>query len=240
MRTRKTVVLASIILAIAIVPAARAHAQEKPKPAPKATNPAFAPVTDDPKLPRVLLIGDSISIGYTLPVRELLSGKANVHRAPVNCGPSSRGVENIDSWLGNGRWDVIHFNFGIHDTVYFGDDGKRSKPGVGRHQVPIEDYEKNLRTLVARMKATGAKVIFATTTPVPDGTSTSIAGDEVEYNRVAARLMQQQEVAVNDLYAFAKPRLGELQRPMDVHFTPEGSQALGEQVAATIEGALRK
>ena len=51
-------------------------------------DPAFAPVTDDPKLPRVLLIGDSISIGYTIPVRKLLEGKANVHRIWENGGPT--------------------------------------------------------------------------------------------------------------------------------------------------------
>ena len=67
-------------------------------------NPAFAPVEDDPELPRVLLIGDSISIGYTVPTRELLAGVANVHRIPVNGGPTTRGVEAIDEWLGGEPW----------------------------------------------------------------------------------------------------------------------------------------
>jgi hypothetical protein len=231
----RAIVLASLLALLA--PAISAYGQEA-KAKPKATNPAFAPITDDPKLPRVLLIGDSISIGYTLPVRTLLAGKANVHRPATNCGPSSRGVENIDQWLGTGKWDVIHFNFGIHDTVYYGEDGKRSKPGVGRHQVPIADYENNLKMMIAKMKATGAKVIFATTTPVPEGTSTSIAGDEVEYNRVASKLVQEAGGTVDDLYSFAKPRLSEIQRPRDVHFTTEGSQALAEQVVSSIQQAL--
>ncbi|MBL8830000.1 MAG: SGNH/GDSL hydrolase family protein, partial [Planctomycetaceae bacterium] len=72
-------------------------------------------VQDDPKLPRVLLIGDSVSRGYTQATRKALAGKANVHRAPANCGPTASGVKNIDVWLGDGKWDVIHFNFGIHD-----------------------------------------------------------------------------------------------------------------------------
>lgn len=46
-----------------------------------------APITDTPGLPRVLLIGDSISMGYTLPVRDLLKGRANVHRIPENGTP---------------------------------------------------------------------------------------------------------------------------------------------------------
>src|SRR5690606_1319408 len=72
-------------------------------------------VKDDPRLPRVLLIGDSVSRGYTAAVRKALAGKANVHRAPANCGPTSLGLNKLDVWLGSGKWDVIHFNFGIHD-----------------------------------------------------------------------------------------------------------------------------
>jgi len=74
-------------------------------------------VQDDPKLPRVLLIGDSVSRGYTQAVRRALAGKANVHRAPANCGPTATGLKKMDVWLGDGKWDVIHFNFGIHDRA---------------------------------------------------------------------------------------------------------------------------
>jgi hypothetical protein len=56
-------------------------------PAPRPPNPAYARVADDPALPRVLLIGDSISIGYTVAVRDRLKGRANVHRPTTNCGP---------------------------------------------------------------------------------------------------------------------------------------------------------
>ena len=74
-------------------------------------------VKDDPKLPRILLIGDSVSRGYTQPTRKALAGKANVHRAPANCGPTASGLKNLDAWLGEGKWDVSHFNFGIHDRA---------------------------------------------------------------------------------------------------------------------------
>ena len=66
-------------------------------------NPAYASITDTPGLPRVLLIGDSISVGYTLPVRALLRGQANVHRLPENGGPTIRGLEQIDGGLGPAR-----------------------------------------------------------------------------------------------------------------------------------------
>src|SRR3954453_16764697 len=86
----------------------QAGAQDTAKPkakAKRAPNPDLAQVEDRPGLPRVLLIGHSTSMGYTLPVREALAAKANVHPPPANCGPTSRGVEMIDSWLGDGRWD---------------------------------------------------------------------------------------------------------------------------------------
>ena len=110
------------------------------------SNPAFAWVEDDPALPRVLLIGDSISIGYTVAVREALAGAANVHRIPVNGGDTRRGLENLDAWLGEGKWDVIHFNWGLHDL-------KRLKDGQldasSEREVTLETYAANLRTLVS-------------------------------------------------------------------------------------------
>ncbi|MGC3972626.1 MAG: SGNH/GDSL hydrolase family protein [Pirellulales bacterium] len=101
-------------------------------------------ITEDPNLPRVLLIGDSISMGYTLPVRELLKGKANVLRVPMNGGPTTRGLESMKDWLGDGRWDVIHFNWGLHDLKFMPE---------GHRQVELEAYTKNLRELVKQMKA---------------------------------------------------------------------------------------
>jgi acyl-CoA thioesterase-1 len=116
----------------------------------------FKPIVDDPALPRVLLIGDSISIGYTLPVRELLKGKANVHRPPTNCGPTTKGIESIDDWLGDGNWDVIHFNWGLHDLKF----PPPTSPDKGDdNAVPIKEYRQNLSTLVRRMKETGATLV---------------------------------------------------------------------------------
>lgn len=191
-----------------------------------AQDPAFAKVTDDPQLPRVLLIGDSISIGYTVPVREALAGKANVHRAPTNCGPTINGIKEIDKWLAGGKWDVIHFNFGLHDL----------KQINGKHQVGIEDYENNLRTLAEKLKATGAKVIWCSTTPVPEGklNPPRSFGDVAKFNEAAARVMKDLEMPTNDLYTFALERQADIQKKNDVHFTAAGSKVLGEEVARQI------
>lgn len=199
---------------------------------PPARDPAFLPVHEMPGLPRVLLIGDSISIGYTPAVRELLKGKANVHRIGENGGPTSNGVAKIDAWLGTFEWDVVHFNFGLHDLKLMDN---------GRHQVEPAEYEKNLRALVARLKQTGAKLIFATTTPVPEGkvSPPRNPADVAAYNAVALTVMKDTGVAVDDLYEFALPRLKEIQRPVNVHYTSEGYAALAQRVAASIEAALK-
>ena len=82
------------------------------------------PVPNNPSLPRVLLIGDSISIGYTLPVREQLAGTANVQRIPENGGPTALGLAKLEAWLGTNRWDVFHFNRALHDlNIHFTAEG---------------------------------------------------------------------------------------------------------------------
>jgi lysophospholipase L1-like esterase len=190
-------------------------------------------VEDTPGLPRVLLIGDSISIGYTLPVRKLLTGKANVHRINGNAGPTSNGVFLIDTWLGKDKWDVIHFNFGLHDLKRL-DDGKQ--------QIPLDSYERYLRLIVQRLKRTGARLIWASTTPVPEGkvSPPRVPADVVAYNAVAARIMKQNDIAVDDLYSFALPVLTEIQGHVNVHFTPAGSERIAKEVAGVIERALAK
>lgn len=192
---------------------------------------ALAPIEDRPGLPRVLLIGDSISIGYTLFVRELLKDVANVHRIPENGGPTRNGVEKIDAWLGDGRWDAVHFNFGLHDIRRL--DG-------GQWQVPMDGYEGNLRRIVARLKRTGAKLIFATTTPVPQGklSPPRVPGDEVTFNEIAARVMRENGVELNDLHSFSRDKLAQWQVPANVHFHEEGSRALAGEVARTIRKSL--
>lgn len=193
--------------------------------------PAYEPVQDDPALPRVLLIGDSISVGYTLPVRKLLAGTANVHRVPTNAQHTRKGLQELDKWLGGGNWDVIHFNWGLHDL-------KRMEKG--EQQVPLAEYEKNLSQLAARLKRTKARLIWATTTPVPEGKldPPRVPGDVEAYNAAALRVMKKNKIAVNDLFSFARPKLAGIQRPVNVHFTNEGSEALAGEVAAAIRREL--
>lgn len=188
--------------------------------------------------PRVLIIGDSISIGYFPPTKELLAGKADVVHNPGNAQHTAYGLDKLDEWLGDTPWDVIHFNHGLHDLKYVDETGKRVSPPEGRQQVPIDQYKHNLETLAKRLKKTRTALIFATTTPVPEGASGRIPGDANRYNDVALAIMRRHKVPVNNLYAFAISRLDEIQRPHDVHFTAEGSRLLAEQVVSHILSAL--
>jgi lysophospholipase L1-like esterase len=181
-------------------------------------------VKDDPKLPRVLLIGDSVSRGYTQPTRKELAGKANVHRAPANCGPTASGLKNLEVWLGEGKWDVIHFNFGIHDRG-----------------TPAADYVKRLEEIVTRLEKTGAKLIWASTTPIPDNPAQKqTAQSIVEKNALAAEVMKKHGIATDDLFAAMTPRLAEFQPPLDVHFTGAGYDFLGAKVGESVLSILNR
>lgn len=233
-----TLVAVAFMAASAAVSLAAAKDAAKAPAADKTPSPAQAPAKVDPNLPRVLIIGDSISIGYTEPVRKALAGKANVFRIPGNGQHTGTGVQKIDSWLGKEKWDVIHFNWGLWDVCHRTADGKEYDTEKVPPMATLPQYEKNLRQLVARLKLTGARLVWATTTPVPDGSRGRIRGDEVKYNAVAEKIMKEQGVATDDLYAAVLPRVGELQLPANVHFTPQGYEFLGGQAAASIVKAL--
>ena len=148
-------------------------------------------------LPRVLIIGDSISIGYTPFVEKQLAGKATVAHNPANAGTSGNGVFMMElARRQQGKWDVIHFNFGLHDLKRMSDN---------QHQVEPAQYERYLRLFTERVKKTGAKLIYATTTPVPEGkvSPPRIPADVPAYNEIAVRVMKENGIPVNDLYSLA-------------------------------------
>ena len=232
--------LSCLLLLLAV--STTALAQKAPAPKKRAPSPAFAKIEDVAGLPRVLIIGDSISIGYTLAVREMLADKANVHRIPANGGPTTNGLANIKTWLGDSKWDVIHFNWGLHDLKYISDKAKGladPKSADAHQQVLLADYEKNLTELVKTMQATGAKLIWCSTTPVPEGAGGRVKDDELKYNEAAARVMKAAGIPTDDLHAHAAAK-PDAQLPANVHYTPEGSRYLAEKVSAVIAEHLPK
>ena len=212
------------------------HAAPPPRP-------QFEAPQADASLPNVLLIGDSISIGYTLPVRRELDAVANVYRPPVNCGDTRRGVKSIDDWLGNRHWDVIHFNFGLHDLKYIDRSTGQLVPldhPAAERAVPLSNYKSNLQQIAQRLRQTGATIIWRPTTPVPEGSKGRVPGDEVKYNAAAVEVMQQVgDIQIDPVGQLAtEPPIADLQLPANVHYTPSGSQALAESIGETIRKAL--
>ena len=190
-------------------------------------------------LPNVLILGDSISIGYTEPVRNLLKDVANVQRPRANCGDTPIGLKNLKSWLGDTKWDVIHFNWGLWDLCYRHPEAKtqghRDKV-KGTQSVPLAQYEKNLETLVQQLKQTGARLIWASTTVVPEGEIGRFVGDELKYNEAAAKIMARHGVAIDDLHTLTAGFGGKhFVGPGDVHFTTEGYAIIARQVVDSIK-----
>ena len=131
---------------------------------------------------------------------------------------------------------MIHFNFGLHDVRHFDDEKKATDADKGHRQVSEADYERTWERW-SRMKRTGAKLIFAYDARAAQF-ARPVPGDEVRYNDIARRVMQKHNVAIDDLYAFALPKLAEIQLPANVHFKPEGSKQLADAVAASIVKAM--
>lgn len=215
---------------LALLPVA-AFAWERDKPA----KPPVLPPNPD-NLPKVLLIGDSISGGYHKDVAKALEGKAVVAKSSDNGESTATGVIKIDGWLGDTKWDLIHFNWGLWDMYgwqYASDDRSPAK------------YAERLDQLVTRLEKTGAKLIWATTTPVPPNPETTmlkrwkteVVIDEAlerQYQEAALQVMKKHGVRVNDLHALMKPRRSEFQADDNVHFSPAGSALLAKQVAECI------
>jgi len=198
---------------------------------------------DDLALPRLLFIGDSISGNYGPGLRKALAGKVNAHHPPTNCGSSAMGVRNVYDWLGAfkvaGRdWDVISFNFGHWDA-----GNTKAK------------YQANLEFVIAQLRKTGAKLIWVTTCPVPDGydkagelvggrAPSRRAGVMAKYlNPWAAEVVKKYpEIAVCDQWQLVKDNPGGIYtdwwKGKNVHFSGQGAEELGRLLAKHVLVAL--
>ena len=175
-------------------------------------------------------------------VRKQLRGKAEGFRIAGNGKNSAYGLEHLDKGLGNRKWDVIHFNWGLWDLCYRNPksktQGHRDKVN-GTITATPEQYRGNLEKIVARLKKTGATLIWCTTTPVPEHEAGRKLGDDLIYNEVAEKIMNKNGVLINDLHAHALLKHPEIQiKKGDVHFTKKGSAYLAKKVAQEIEAAL--
>src|SRR5262249_15205189 len=140
---------AAILLAVVCLSSASLQSRGQAEPSP------------GPGLPRIVLVGDSIRLGYAPLVAARLEGKAVVVSSPENGGDSANVLAHLDERVLREKPDVVHLNCGLHDL-------KRSRTD-GRHQVEPDRYAENLRRIVARIRErTDAALVFADTTPILD------------------------------------------------------------------------
>ena len=194
------------------------------------------------ELPKALLIGDSISLGYTPHVVAALKGKVEVKHHRGNAQHTGTGLNMLDRWIGETKWDVIHFNWGLWDLCYrhpkSKEQGRRDKKR-GMLTTSLEQYEKNLDQLAARLKKTKSKLVWAHITTVPKNEAGRKVGDDDKYNEAAARVMKKHGIEINDLNALTDSFPAELfSSPGNVHFKTEGSKELGQAVALKIAEVL--
>lgn len=194
--------------------------------------------------PKVLIIGDSISIGYTPFVANALVDKAELIHHEGNAQFTANGLENLDLWLGDTQWDIIQFNWGMWDLCYRHPEskvqGQRDKIN-GLITTDLDEYESNLETLVTRLEKTGAKLIFVTTTMVPEDEAGRYAKDVDKYNAVALELMHKHGITVNDLNSLSlkvHPKYGK--GASDVHYSEEGYEKLSKQITKVLRKELKK
>ena len=196
----------------------------------------FANPVDKPDLPRVMIVGDSISIAYTPIVRKLLDGVANVHRPKTNCRWSAFGDDHIEEWLGDSKWDVIHFNFGLWDWYGWRQETKATP----------QSYANSLESIIQKIrKKSDATLLFAITTPpcleAERNAHIVVSEDRAEeFNKAALAVMKKHKVGINNLYDLILKRRSELQLAgNDVHYNQKGREILAKQVALRIKQVLR-
>jgi lysophospholipase L1-like esterase/dienelactone hydrolase len=197
------------------------------------------PAAAQPKaeLPRVLLLGDSIRLGYAPIVAKKLAGVAEVVSPEQNGGDSANLLRHADDWLAK-KPDIVHFNCGLHDLKF--------SPKTLTHQVPVEQYGDNLKAIVERLQAGKAQVIFANTTPILDERHAArkagfdrLDADVRAYNAKAVSVVLPLGVVVNDLYAIVRDGGPAKMLGQDgTHYTREGYERLADAVADSIRRQL--
>lgn len=192
------------------------------------------------KKQKVLIVGDSISIGYTPFVKESLKEIAEVVHNPGNAQYTGKGLKHIEEWIGDEQWDIIQFNWGLWDLCYRHPDskvqGKRDKSN-GTITFSLEDYERNLRAIVKKIKQkSNAKLIFVTISYVPTEEAGRYVEDAIKYNKVARKVMQENDVEINDIYKVSKKIHQEYGKGKDdVHYTAKGYEELGKYISGFLK-----
>jgi hypothetical protein len=185
------------------------------------------PTQPDPKLPNILLLGDSITRAYYPGVVTHLTNKANVYLFATSAAAGDpRLPHQIAEFIQMQAvpFRVVHFNNGMHGWDYTEAQYKAGFPSL------VKELQSDAR---------GATLIWTTTTPVRKPTDSGATNARVEArNAIAKAVVAPQGIRIDDQYALMTNHRDQYQD--DVHFNPQGAEAQAAQVAATIEAALPK
>ena len=218
-----------VLLALLFVPAILIAAEPTAKP----SGPNIRQVlVADAKLPRVLLIGDSILGGYHTKTAELLRDKVglDVWITPKHVGSGDLRTEMKTVFAEN-----------TYDVVLFNDSGLHAWQ-VGR--IPEGKYEPLLRAHLASLRefVPKAKLVFATTTPMTTKTKPIEVDTEfnpviVERNKIAMKVMEDNDVPVADFYGILAKKL-DMAAGDRFHWTKPAYELLAQCAATRIAEAL--
>jgi len=184
---------------------------------------------------KVLLLGDSIRIGYCGYVAKQLQGEAEVFFPDDNCRYTQYTLVSLPGWLALAgapeSIDLVHWNNGHWDMAHFRDEA-----------LPLnspQQYGEMLARIHGQLRkhAPNAKIVFALTTPMNPEPFTCANPrsnrDIAEYNAVARTVMEKLGTPVNDLFTLMADKPASFYKDY-AHFTEEGSQILAETVVKMI------
>jgi len=185
------------------------------------------------KKAKVLLLGDSIRMSYQPLVAEMLEDEAEVVGPEENCQFSAFTLSSLDRWIEElGKPDVVHWNNGIHDVGH--------NPDRKPVQYPLDEYISNLKGIIMKLRETGAKIIWATSTPVhPERPFTSDSwawrNDEIDqYNKAALELIKGESIPVDNLHSIVAKDVDAYLAEDMLHLSEEGIKKCAEAVASII------
>ena len=188
---------------------------------------------------KVLLIGDSIRMGYCNYVKEALKDTAEVVYPGDNCRFAQYVLRHLESWRTELQLDesleVVHWNAGLWDTLRNFDEDVLTPPEV---------YREFINRCCKKIKRffPNAKVIFATSTPVLEHKfskdSYRLNKDVREFNQIAIEECLKYGFEINDLYAVAEKFPEEYYSDCTHLRTENGTKFMTEAVCKSVLKAL--
>lgn len=185
----------------------------------------------------VFLLGDSIKGFYKSRVEELLGGEYKIWTPAENCRFAKYTLNSLRHYFAAMREenffpDIIHFNVGLWDLNHL--------YNTGRPFTECEEYIRDMKNILTQLKKTGAKIIFATTTPTrkerETAADTQHFNSEIKYyNEKLLEAIENDVDAVNDLYSVIEGNIESYISDDFLHPSQSGVEVLAKQVADSIE-----